>query len=142
MCGKRHYNLTTQQQAYHQQLTKTGQTLNTLYHPALTAITAQHKKTHASVKKLTDAEKTYQARLEKGKQLTFDLRTPQEIYRDHLKEINQLLQAGTIHHATYSRAIQKYQTELADASGISNLLAEQKKHVEEQVKTIANIFRE
>jgi hypothetical protein len=69
------------------------------------------------------------------------LRTPQEIYRDHLKEVNQLLQVGAIHHQTYSRAIKKYRAELADARGITNLLTDQKKHVEAQVKTIAGIFR-
>lgn len=140
-CEKTLDNLTAQQQAYHQSLTKTGQTLNSLYHPALQAVTAKHKTAYASVKKLTDAEKTYQATLEKGKQLTDELRTPQEIYRDHLKEINQLLQAGAIQHDTYTRAMQKYQTEWMDANGVNNLLSDQKKQVEEQVKTIANIFR-
>ncbi len=140
-CEKTLDNLTTQQQVYHQSLTKTGQSLNTLYHPALHAISAQHKNIAFDIKKTNDAEKTYQATLEKGKQLTDEMRTPQEIYRDHLKEVNQLLQAGAINHETYSRAIQKYQTECADANGITTLLADQKKHVEEQVKTIANIFR-
>ena len=112
-----------------------------MYHPALHAISAQHQNIAFEIKKTNDAEKIYQATLEKGKQLTEELRTPQEIYRDHLKEVNQLLQAGAINHETYSRAIQKYQTECADANGITTLLADQKKHVEEQVKAIANIFR-
>lgn len=133
--------LTQQQNHYHQTVQKTGETLKTVYEPALHAITAQHQEAHTQIHTLTQAEKSYQTLLEKGKQLTLEMRTPQEIYRDQLFAINQLLQAGSIHHQTYSRALKHYQSELCEATGMTAQFADQKKHLEEQVKTIADLFR-
>jgi hypothetical protein len=140
-CEKALDSMTAQQQAYHQSLAKTGQTFHTVYHPALQAMTAQHQRAEGHLKMLNDAEKSYQTTLEAGKHLSQEMRTPQEIYRDHLKDINQLLQAGAINHQTYSRAIKQYQNALSDANGVSSIIADQKKQVEDHVKTIANIFR-
>ena len=122
-------------------MTKTGQTLTYAVSPCITSDDAQHKSAALSLKKLNDTEKSHQALLEKGKQLTLELRTPQEIYRDHLKEINQLLQAGSINHQTYSRAIQQYQKALYETNGVAKPFADQKKQAEDQVKTLANLFR-
>jgi hypothetical protein len=126
-CEQTLASLNKAQQAYHDNVKKTGQTLTTAYHPALQATFLQQQKNKASLKTLTDTEKNYQKQLEKGNALTKEMRTPQEIYRDQLKEINQLLQANAINHHTYSRAIQQYQKQLLEANGMSKLLEDQKK---------------
>jgi len=140
-CEQTLASLNKAQQAYHDSVRKTGQSLTTAYHPALQAICLQQQKNKASLKTLTESEKSYQKQLERGKELTKELRTPQEIYRDHLKEINQLLQAGAINHETYTRSIQHYQKELFETNGVNKLLEEQKKKTEEHITTIANLFR-
>ena len=140
-CEKRVASLTHGQNAYHDSVKKTGQTLTATYHPALQTLFSKQQKIKSSLKALTDTEKSYQKQLEKGKELAKEMRTPQETYRDQLKEINQLLQAGAINHQTYSRAVAHYQKELQEGNGITKHLVDQKKQAEEQIKTIANLFR-
>lgn len=140
-CEQTLASLTHAQQAYQQQVKRTGQTLTTVYHPALQALSEQQKKARSSLLLLTESEKSDQNQFERGKALTQQMRTPQEIYRDQLKAINQLLQAGTITHQTYTRAIQQYQTQLTQTNGASTLLADQKKKTQAQINTIANCFR-
>ena len=57
----------------------------------------------------------YNDQLERGAQLTEDLRTPQEIYTQQLAELNELLGAGAISQETFNRAIAQARDELQEA---------------------------
>lgn len=96
--------------------------------------------THA-LKNNHRAREIYNDLLQQGKRLTEEMRTPQEIYADHLKEINQLLLSGSINQETYNRALGKYQKDLNDATGVTKAFEDQKRAAEQNVREITGIFR-
>lgn len=49
---------------------------------------------------------------EKGKALILSMRTPMEIFKDQQRDLNELLDAGSISTETYNRAMTKYQEEM------------------------------
>ena len=53
---------------------------------------------------------------QKGIQLTKDMRNPMEIFIDQQKELNELLEAGSISTDTYNRAMEKYQEEMEESN--------------------------
>jgi|GEM_PF-3579107 len=115
-------------------------------------VTEDHKKTLTDYSDVTEtsaqalksyktAQKDSNDLMSEGKKLTEEMRTPQEIYADHIKEINQLLQAGAINQDTYNRALKKYQDDLDSASGMSDAFDSQQKAADNNVKKISDIFR-
>lgn len=80
--------------------------------------------------------------LEEAKRLTEEVRTPQEIYQDQLRQINSMLEKGYIGQETYNRALQKYKKELDDATGVTEALKKQQEAYEEHVREISDIFKE
>ena len=66
------------------------------------------EKLKADLDRAADAQSTYNAALERGKQLTLEARTPVEVLRDRLQELNQLNQAGYISDETFERLKTKF----------------------------------
>lgn len=105
------------------------------------ALTEYHTALNQSSRTFTEYQQKQNMLLAQGKHLTEEMRTPQEIYANHLKQINQLLQAGAITQETYNRALKKYQQDLNDASGATQAFQEQQRAAEENVRKITDIFR-
>jgi hypothetical protein len=53
--------------------------------------------------------------LDRGREITESMRTPQERYRDSILELNDLLRVGAIEQETYARAVEAAQAEVIDA---------------------------
>src|SRR5690606_17644952 len=76
-------------------------------------------------KAAAEAQREWEATLERGKALTESLRTPLEVYQDTLADVNELLDQGAISYETYSRAVEKAQKDLEAATKEWNTFKEQ-----------------
>jgi hypothetical protein len=80
---------------------------------------AQKRDAEASAEYLQiieEATESYNKRLEEGRQITEALRTPQEVYRDRVAEINQLHRDGAINTDTWARGLEDAKETLAGAT--------------------------
>jgi tape measure domain-containing protein len=68
---------------------------------------AQKQATDQAKQAAEDAKKHMDQMRQKGEQLTKSLRTPAEVWKDSVNEMNQLLEAGTIDWQTYTRGIEE-----------------------------------
>lgn len=69
-----------------------------------------------------DAVQQFDAEMQKGRDTLESLRTPIEIYRDRVAELQQLHQDGAIGAATYARGLDTAKTTLDDANASSSTL--------------------
>lgn len=87
-----------------------------------------------------DAQSKLNKALERGLQLTKSLRTADEIYRDRLKEINELLEQGAISQETYNRALNKYDEELEGANKESEVFSNTLQSIIDGSTSASDIF--
>lgn len=95
-------------------------------------------------KAAAEAQREWEATLERGKALTESLRTPLEVYQDTLADVNDLLNEGAISYETYSRAVEKAQKDLEAATKEWNTFKEQAARNTQDIiaDTLTNGFKE
>lgn len=85
---------------------------------AIIEMTDRLAEQEALTKQTELAQRVYEETLSRGRAVAESVRTPLEIYKDAIVELNDLLVQGAITQETYNRAVQKAGDDLADAKGI------------------------
>ena len=74
------------------------------------------RETTQALERLKEAEEARQKLMEKGEQITRDVMTPLEKYKERIDELKELLEAGAITQETFDRAMKKAQETLDSAT--------------------------
>ena len=85
---------------------------------AIIEMTDRLSEQEALTKQTELAQRVYEETLSRGRAVAESVRTPLDIYKDTIVELNDLLAQGAITQETYNRAVNKAGDDLADAKGI------------------------